>query len=51
MRFQVDESTGPAVAEWLRQYGHQVFSVHEEARGMNDDDIIHRAFQAGRGGD
>ena len=44
MRFLVDESTGPAVAEWLRQQGHQVFSVYEKARGMHDDDIIHKAF-------
>jgi len=40
----VDESTGPAVAAWLRQQGHEVFSVYAEARGMDDDDIIHKAF-------
>lgn len=44
MRFLVDESTGPAVAAWLRQQGHEVFSVYAEARGMDDDDIIHKAF-------
>ncbi len=44
MRFLVDESTGPAVATWLRQQGHEVFSVYAEARGMDDDDIIHKAF-------
>ncbi len=44
MRFLVDESTGPAVAAWLRQQGHEVFSVYAEARGMADDDIIHKAF-------
>jgi predicted nuclease of predicted toxin-antitoxin system len=44
MRFLVDESTGPAVAAWLRQQGHEVFSVCAEARGMDDDDIIHKAF-------
>jgi predicted nuclease of predicted toxin-antitoxin system len=44
MRFLVDESTGPAVAEWLRQHGHEVFSVYEESRGMDDDAIIHKAF-------
>jgi predicted nuclease of predicted toxin-antitoxin system len=44
MRFIVDESTGPAVAEWLRQRGHEVFSVYDEARGMDDDDIIKKAF-------
>jgi predicted nuclease of predicted toxin-antitoxin system len=44
MRFLVDESTGPAVAEWLRQQGHETFSVYDEARGMDDDDIIQKAF-------
>ncbi len=48
MRFLVDECTGPAVARWLRQRGHEVFSVYEEARGMNDDDIIQKAFDENR---
>ncbi len=48
MRFLVDESTGPAVAAWLRQQGHEVFSVYAEARGMDDDDIIHKAFTESR---
>ena len=43
MRFVVDECTGPAVASWLREQGHEVFSIYEEARGMNDDDIIYKA--------
>ena len=43
MRFLVDESTGPAVAAWLRQQGHEVFSVYDEARGMEDDTIIKKA--------
>jgi len=37
MRFLVDECTGPAVAEWLRNQKHEVFSVFEEARGMDLD--------------
>ena len=37
MRFMIDECTGPAVARWLREQGHNVFSVYEQARGMNDD--------------
>ena len=45
MRFLVDECTGPAVASWLHQNGHEVFSVFEEARGMNDDDIIQKAAE------
>jgi len=45
MRFLVDECTGPAVAEWLRKQKHEVFSVFEEARGMDDDDIILKALK------
>jgi predicted nuclease of predicted toxin-antitoxin system len=44
MRFLVDESTGPWVAQWLRERGEDVFSVFEQARGMDDDDIIQKAF-------
>jgi predicted nuclease of predicted toxin-antitoxin system len=44
MRFLVDECTGPAVARWLRRQGHTVFSVYEQARGMEDEDIIRKAF-------
>jgi predicted nuclease of predicted toxin-antitoxin system len=44
MRFLVDECTGPAVAQWLREQKHQVWSVYEEGRGMDDDDIVQKAF-------
>ena len=44
MRFLVDECTGPAVARWLRHQQHEVFSVYEEARGLDDEDIIQKAF-------
>lgn len=44
MRFLVDECTGPVVARWLRDQQHEVFSVYEEARGMDDDEIIQKAF-------
>lgn len=37
MRFLVDESTGPAAAEWLSGKGYEVFSVYEFARGLDDD--------------
>ena len=43
MRFLVDECTGPAVAAWLRQQGHDVFSVFEGARGSSDDDVLSKA--------
>ena len=44
MRFLVDECTGPAVAAWLQEQNHEVFSVFEQSRGMNDEDIIHKAY-------
>ena len=44
MRFLVDESTGPAVAHWPRAQRHDVFSVYDEARGLNDQAIIQKAF-------
>ena len=45
MRFLVDECTGPVAARWLREQGHEVFSVFEQARGMDDDDVIQKAFK------
>jgi len=48
MRFLVDECTGPALAQWLREHGHDVFSVYEEARGMNDRDVVQKAFVENR---
>jgi predicted nuclease of predicted toxin-antitoxin system len=44
MRFLVDECTGPQVAQWLREQNHEVFSVYEQARGMEDEAIIQKAF-------
>jgi len=44
MRFLVDECTGPGVGRWLREQGHEVFSVYEEARGIDDTAIIKRAY-------
>ncbi len=44
MRFLVDECTGPNVAQWLSKQKPEVFSVYKEARGMEDDDIIEKAF-------
>ena len=43
MRFLVDECTGPKVAAWLRDEGHEVFSVFDEARGIEDDQLIEKA--------
>ena len=48
MRFLVDECTGPSVASWLRVQNHDVFSVFDEARGMDDDGIITKALDENR---
>src|SRR6266478_1992130 len=40
MKFLVDECTGPAVARWLEQRGHDLFSVYDEARGIDDNKVI-----------
>ena len=44
MRFLVDECTGPKVAAWLRGEGHEVFSVFDEARGIEDKQVIQKAY-------
>jgi predicted nuclease of predicted toxin-antitoxin system len=44
MKFVVDECTGPTVAAWLGQQGHDVVSIYDVARGAEDDDVLHRAF-------
>ena len=43
MRFLVDECTGPRVARWLREQGHDVFSVYEQSRGISDDEVMQKA--------
>jgi predicted nuclease of predicted toxin-antitoxin system len=43
MRFLVDECTGPRVAQWLRDQGHEVYSVYEQSRGLDDASILQKA--------
>lgn len=40
MRFLVDECAGPSLAHWLHEQGHDVFSVFDQARGINDDEVL-----------
>jgi predicted nuclease of predicted toxin-antitoxin system len=44
MRFLVDECVGPTFAEWLSNEGHEVFSVYQQARGVEDDYLIQKVF-------
>jgi predicted nuclease of predicted toxin-antitoxin system len=48
MRFLVDECTGPSVARWLREQGYDVFSVYEQARGLDDASVMALAVREGR---
>jgi uncharacterized protein with PIN domain len=43
VRFLVDECTGPAVARWLEKQGHDVLSIYNAARGLDDDAVIQMA--------
>ena len=47
MRFLVDECTGPAVADWLRELKYEVFSVYDEAPGSDDEFVIQKAYAEG----
>ncbi len=43
MRFLVDACTGPLTARWLREQQHEVYSIYDEAPGMDDAAIIQKA--------
>lgn len=48
MRFLVDECAGPLVGRWLRDQGHEVFSVFDEARGISDEEVLNKAVSENR---
>jgi predicted nuclease of predicted toxin-antitoxin system len=48
MRFLVDESTGPRVADWLTAEGHEVVSIYHSARGADDETIVQMAYAEDR---
>lgn len=48
MRFLIDECTGPALAKWLRSQNHDVSSIYEEDRGLDDDSILEKANSENR---
>lgn len=47
MRFLVDECTGPAVARWPEERGHDV-SVYDDSPGIADTEVIRRADEEER---
>ena len=44
MRFLVDECVGTTVAEYLKSNNHIVFSVFDELRGADDNDLLQKSF-------
>lgn len=48
MRFVVDECTGPTVARWLQQQGHDVVSIYDDFRGALDEWVLQKAFKEAR---
>ena len=40
MRFLVHERTGPAVAQWLRECGHDAASLYDDAPGIPDEEVM-----------
>jgi predicted nuclease of predicted toxin-antitoxin system len=48
MRFIVDECAGPSLARWLREQGHDVFSVFDQTRGISDEEVLQIALESER---
>ena len=48
MRFLVDECVDPTLTWWLRQEGHDVCPVFEEARGATDDVLVFKGAREHR---
>jgi predicted nuclease of predicted toxin-antitoxin system len=48
MKFIIDESTGKAVAQFLREIGHDVVAVTETIPATEDRDILIKAASEGR---
>jgi len=48
MQFLIDECTGPTVADWLKSQGHDVVSVYNQLRGIDDDEVIQKCIDENR---
>lgn len=48
MKFIVDECTGPSVARWLKENGHDVYSVSEQSPGWTDEQVLQKALADNR---
>jgi predicted nuclease of predicted toxin-antitoxin system len=48
MQFLVDECIGPLASAWLKAQGHDVYCIFDEQRGMDDDAVLHKAYDERR---
>lgn len=48
MHFLLDECIGPIVARWLQNLNHDVISINDTNRGMNDQQILQKAARENR---
>jgi len=45
VKFIVDENLGTRVAKWLKELQHDVISIYEEFRGLDDDEILRKSLE------
>jgi predicted nuclease of predicted toxin-antitoxin system len=48
VKFIVDENLGSRVARWLKEHQHDVISIYEEFRGLDDDEILRKSVEENR---
>jgi predicted nuclease of predicted toxin-antitoxin system len=48
VRFLVDECAGPALANWLREQGHDAASIYDDSPGIGDEQVLDRAVREDR---
>jgi len=48
VRFLLDECIGPVVARWLQNLQHDVVSVYDTDRGIDDQQVLQKAVSENR---
>ena len=46
MRFLLDECIGPVVARWLQNLNHDVISIYNTNRGIDDQQVLQKAVRS-----
>jgi len=48
VRFLLDECIGPVVARWLQNLNHDVISIYDTNRGIDDQQVLQKAVRENR---